>query len=125
MMAQCLERSGQIQQESGIPTLKIHLDDQSVVDRDHPPLPKIEREVEGPRSILKTLRQIIVPVTSASSELTPRLLQRMFSVREVQAEQLLFALVDSNGVVTRSCLYNYIQAPLEGTGTASLELFGE
>lgn len=126
--------------------------------------------------------QVVVPVSSAYGQLTPELLQRLFSVRGVQAQQLLLALVDSNGVVTRrwavgpnaalgwcdcwgcsrhalctaealhclrryncaaaahapallswllllflpcSCLYNYIQAPLEGPGTANLELLDD
>ncbi|PRW45540.1 hypothetical protein C2E21_5954 [Chlorella sorokiniana] len=69
--------------------------------------------------------QVVVPVSSAYGQLTPALLQRLFSVRGVQAQQLLLALVDSNGVVTRSCLYNYIQAPLEGPGTANLELLDD
>lgn len=69
--------------------------------------------------------QIIVPISSACLELTPRLLHRMFSVRGVSAQQLLLALVDANGVVTRSCLYNYIQPPLEGPGTANLELLDD
>lgn len=42
-----------------------------------------------------------MPLSSAFHELTPELLQRLFSVRGVQAQQLLLALVDSNGVVTR------------------------
>ncbi|KAL4439470.1 hypothetical protein ABPG77_008799 [Micractinium sp. CCAP 211/92] len=76
-----------------------------------------------PATRLRT--QIVVPVSSAYHELTPELLQLLFSVRGVQAQQLLLALVDSNGVVTRSCLYNYIQAPLEGPGTANLELLDD
>lgn len=127
--------------------------------------------------VLRT--QIVVPVSSACRTLSPRLLQRFFDVRGVQAQQLLLAMVDSNGVVTRrcemvplfsrccagrlqstwhefgmlaivactpaqtfitailtqpglqsmplpcSCLYNYIQAPLEGPGTANLELLDD
>lgn len=49
--------------------------------------------------VLRT--QIVVPVSSACHALTPCLLQRFFDVRGVQAQQLLLALVDSNGVVTR------------------------
>ena len=51
----------------------------------------------------KLRTQILVPVSSACRQLTPRLLQRLFAVRGVQAQQLLLALVDSNGVVTRRC----------------------
>ncbi len=69
--------------------------------------------------------QIVVPVSSACDHLTPQLLQRLFSVKGVQAQQLVLALVDSNGVVSRTCLYNYIQAPLEGPGTANLELLDD
>ena len=49
----------------------------------------------------KQRTQIVVPVSSSHPHLTPQLLQRLFSVRGVQAQQLLLALVDSNGVVTR------------------------
>ena len=45
--------------------------------------------------------QIVVPISSAYRQLTPALLQRMFSMRGVEAQQLLLAMVDSNGVVTR------------------------
>ena len=135
---------------------------------------------EAAQARLRT--QVVVPVSSAYGQLTPELLQRLFSVRGVQAQQLLLALVDSNGVVTRrwaagdaasgrcgcwgcsrralctaealrclrrhscaaaahapallsccscfsclprSCLYNYIQAPLEGPGTANLDLLDD
>ena len=71
--------------------------------------------------------QILVPVSSACDHLTPELLQRLFniSLRGVAAQQLLLALVDSHGVVTRACLFNYIQSPLEGPGTANLELLDD
>ena len=79
----------------------------------------------GPRR--RTRTQILVPVSSACDHLTPELLQRLFniSLRGVAAQQLLLALVDSHGVVTRACLYNYIQSPLEGPGTANLELLDD
>lgn len=73
----------------------------------------------------KIRTQLIVPVTSASCEVTPLLLQRVFAVRGVSVQQILLGLVDSNGVVTRCCLYNYIQPPLEGPGTANLELLDD
>ncbi|KFM27218.1 hypothetical protein F751_4488 [Auxenochlorella protothecoides] len=69
--------------------------------------------------------QIIVPVGSACTSLTPALLQRFFSIRGVAAQQLLLALVDGNGMVSRTCLFNYIQAPLEGPGTADLDLLDD
>lgn len=69
--------------------------------------------------------QVIVPVSSACTSLTPRLLSRTFSISGETAQQLLLALVDSHGAVTRSCLYNYIQSPLEGPGTADLELLDD
>ena len=72
-----------------------------------------------------TRTQIVVPLSSACDHLTPELLQRLFSIKGVQAQQLILALVDSNGVVSRTCLYNYIQAPLEGPGTANLELLDD
>lgn len=72
-----------------------------------------------------TRTQIIVPVSSSSKHLTPALLQSFFSIRGVTAQQLLLALVDGNGVVSRTCLYNYIQAPLEGPGTADLDLLDD
>ncbi|GAB4821387.1 hypothetical protein N2152v2_008433 [Parachlorella kessleri] len=72
-----------------------------------------------------TRTQIVVPLSSACDHLTPELLQRLFSIKGVQAQQLILALVDSSGVVSRTCLYNYIQAPLEGPGTANLELLDD
>lgn len=69
--------------------------------------------------------QILVPVNSGYSSITPELLQRLFCVRGVKAQQLLLALVDAHGVVTRNCLYNYIQSPLAGPGTADLVLQDE
>lgn len=72
-----------------------------------------------------TRTQIVVPVSSACDHLTPELLQRLFSIRGVKAQQLILALVDSHGVVSRTCMYNYIQAPLEGPGTATLELLDD
>ena len=151
-----------------------------------PPVAAGAAEPEASAAALppKQRTQIVVPVSSSHPQLTPELLQRLFSVRGVQAQQLLLALVDSNGVVTRrwepcmhagmlhvpllpcrclcccrqrrrrvfnppsacpalaaaqhaclrvclpgpapcSCLYNYIQAPLEGPGTANLELLDD
>ncbi len=73
----------------------------------------------------KIRTQLLVPVSSSYAKLTPELLQRFFLVRGVQVQQMILGLVDSNGVVTRCCLYNYIQAPLEGPGTANLELLDD
>jgi hypothetical protein len=92
-----------------------------------------ERREEGttpasaPQDVVepKIRTQLLVPVSSAYAELTPELLQRFFLVRGVQVQQMILGLVDSNGVVTRCCLYNYIQAPLEGPGTANLELLDD
>ena len=72
-----------------------------------------------------TRTQILVPVSSACTCLTPALLRSFFSIRGVSAQQLLLALVDPNGVVSRTCLYNYIQAPLEGPGTADLDVLDD
>lgn len=69
--------------------------------------------------------QLVVPISSAYTDLTPELLQRLFLVRGVQVQQMILGLVDSNGVVTKCCLFNYIQAPLEGPGTANLELLDD
>jgi hypothetical protein len=69
--------------------------------------------------------QLVVPLSSACGELTPLLLHRLFAIRGVQAQQLLLALVDSHGVVTRQTMYNYVQAPLEGPGAADLELLDD
>lgn len=69
--------------------------------------------------------QIVIPVSSSTKQLTPRLLQRFFGIRGVAAQQLILALVDSNGVPTQNVLYNYIQAPLEGPGMADLELLDD
>lgn len=69
--------------------------------------------------------QIIIPVSSSCSQLSPQLMHRLFRIRGVQAQQLVLALVDGNGVVSRTCLYNYIQAPLEGPGSANLELLDD
>lgn len=87
-----------------------------------PAAPQIDtEEPEEP----KIRTQLLVPVSSASAKLTPALLQRFFRVRGVQVQQLILGLVDSNGVVTRCCLYNYIQAPLGGPGQANLELLDD
>lgn len=78
-----------------------------------------------PSLAVRRRTQILVPISSDCSSLTPRLLARLFSIRGVSAQQLLLALVDGNGVVSRTCLFNYIQAPLEGPGTADLELLDD
>jgi hypothetical protein len=85
--------------------------------------PKSAAESKNIEPVIRT--QLLVPVSSASTVLTPELLQRFFLVRGVQVQQMILGLVDSNGVVTRCCLYNYIQAPLEGPGTANLELLDD
>lgn len=88
--------------------------------------PSAAPETEPQEPIEPKIRtQLLVPVSSACAELTPELLQRFFLVRGVQVQQMILGLVDSNGVVTRCCLYNYIQAPLEGPGTANLELLDD
>ena len=69
--------------------------------------------------------QLVIPISSSCSELTPRLLQRFFAVRGVAVQQVILALVDGNATVSRCCLYNYIQAPLEGPGTAILQLLSD
>lgn len=69
--------------------------------------------------------QILVPVASSCQALTPALLHRLFAIRGASAQQLLLALVDENGVVSRTCLYNYIQSPLQGPGTADLDLLDD
>jgi hypothetical protein len=68
--------------------------------------------------------QLIVPLSSSYPDLTPLTLQRFFRVQGEEVQQLLLGLVDSNGVVSRSSLFNYIQSPLEGPGTAILDLSG-
>jgi len=70
----------------------------------------------------KIRTSVLVPISSSNAEITPLLLQQLFSVKGVQAQALLLGLIDAHGVVTRSSLYNYIQAPLEGPGMANLEL---
>ncbi|KAI8112416.1 hypothetical protein M9434_003739 [Picochlorum sp. BPE23] len=61
-------------------------------------------------------RQLVVPVSSSLSMLTPRLVHRVCSLGHGTARQVILGLVDSNGVVSRCCLYDYIQAPLEASG---------
>jgi hypothetical protein len=61
-------------------------------------------------------RQLVVPVSSSLSMLTPRLVHRVCSLGHGTARQMILGLVDSNGVVSRCCLYDYIQAPLEASG---------
>ena len=67
-----------------------------------------------------TVRQILVPISSSFDALTPRIIHTMCSLGHELAQQVIMCLVDSNGVVTRCCVYDYIQAPLEGTGEAAL-----
>lgn len=69
----------------------------------------------------QTTRQIVVPVSSSCTEvLTPRVIHTMCSLGHALAQQVIMCLVDSHGVVTRCCVYDYIQAPLGGTGEALL-----
>lgn len=61
-----------------------------------------EAEAVPAAPVEPTIRtQILVPVSSGYGGITPELLQRLFCIRGVKAQQLLLALVDSNGVVTR------------------------
>jgi len=69
--------------------------------------------------------QVVVPISSCCGQITPALFQRLFSLRGVQAQAMVLGLVDSHGVVSRSSLYNYIQAPLEGPGTANLDVLDD
>lgn len=69
---------------------------------------------EGPIS------ELIVPVGSSCTCLTPTILHSLCRLGHGRVHQVILGLVDSNGVVTRCCLYDYIQAPLGGTGTAQL-----
>lgn len=69
------------------------------------------------------IRQILVPVSSSFNNLTPRRIHTMCSLGHTLAQQVILCLVDSNGVVTRCCLYDYIQAPLGGAGEATLTTF--
>lgn len=82
-------------------------------------------ETQQIQSQSKVRTQLIIPVSSASNKITPALLQTFFSVRGVQVQQMILGLVDSNGIVSRCCMYNYIQAPLEGPGTANLQLLDD
>jgi hypothetical protein len=66
------------------------------------------------------VKQILIPVSSGLMDLTPRILHRMCSLGHRLAQQVILCMVDSNGVVTRCCLYDYIQAPLGTTGEAAL-----
>ena len=101
-------------------------DDQEDVPQPPQPSSKNPPPLSTTEETATTVRaQLVIPVSSAHAGLTPELLRRFFAVRGVQVQQLILGLVDSNGVVTRCCLYNYIQAPLEGPGTATLELLDE
>ena len=73
-----------------------------------------EKSSSGPIS------ELIVPVSSACTCLTPTVLHSLCRLGHGRVHQVILGLVDSNGVVTRCCLYDYIQAPLGGTGTAQL-----
>ena len=70
------------------------------------------------------VKQILIPVSSGLMDLTPRILHRMCSLGHRLAQQVILCMVDSNGVVTRCCLYDYIQAPLGTTGEAALASHG-
>lgn len=85
----------------------------AVVDGKTPPECK-------PKGRIRT--QLVIPVSSSCMRFSPRLLQKFFSVRGVSVQQVILALVDANATVSRCCLYNYIQPPLEGPGTATLEM---
>ena len=60
--------------------------------------------------------QLVVPVSSSMTTLTPRLVHGVCSLGHGTARQVILGIVDSNGVVSRCCLYDYIQAPLEASG---------
>lgn len=66
------------------------------------------------------ISELIVPVSSSCTCLTPRVVHSLCRLGHGRVHQVILGLVDSNGVVTRCCLYDYIQAPLGGTGTAQL-----
>lgn len=66
--------------------------------------------------------QILIPMSSSCHALTPRVMARFFAIKGEAVQQLLLALVDTFGIVTRTSLYNYIQMPLEGSGMAALKL---
>lgn len=65
--------------------------------------------------------QLLVPVGSSNNKLTPELLHSIPKLGHGLVHQVILCLVDSHGVVTRCCIYDYIQAPLGGSGTAALQ----
>lgn len=122
------QADGQEQEQQGAEHPQSRRTDGGVLEDVQQPLPQTDGgpQAEAAAAVLVSTRtQILVPVSSGYPAITPELLQRLFSIRGVKAQQLLLALVDSHGVVTRNCLYNYIQAPLEGPGTADLVLMEE
>ncbi len=60
--------------------------------------------------------QVLVPVSSGTRDLTPRVLHSLCELGKGIAQQVLLSVVDSNGTATRCCLYDYIQGPLSTRG---------
>jgi hypothetical protein len=60
--------------------------------------------------------QVLVPVSSGLRYLTPRVIHSLCALGHGVAQQVFLCLCDSNGVVTRCCLYDYIQGPLSTRG---------
>ena len=65
--------------------------------------------------------QLLIPFGSDYASLTPQKLHQVCKLGHGKVHQVILGLVDSHGVVTRCCMYDYIQAPLGGTGTAPLQ----
>jgi hypothetical protein len=60
--------------------------------------------------------QVLVPVSSGTRALTPRVMHSLCELGKGVAQQVLLSVVDSNGTVTRCCLYDYVQGPLASRG---------
>ena len=60
--------------------------------------------------------QVLVPVSSGTRNLTPRVMHSLCELGKGIAHQVLLSVVDSNGTATRCCLYDYIQGPLSTRG---------
>jgi hypothetical protein len=60
--------------------------------------------------------QVLVPVSSGTMNLTPRVMHSLCELGKGIAQQVLLSVVDSNGTATRCCLYDYIQGPLSTRG---------
>ena len=76
--------------------------------------------VEGKDGSSVIGKQVLVPVSSGTQSLTPRVMHSFCQLGKGVAQQVLLSVVDSNGTATRCCIYDYIQVRRYMHGSALL-----